>query len=244
VWRRELVEFAALFVAAGIAHLFSTMLGHRAAGWMLLVGLGGVLLVVVSLHVGWTHRHERHRHGRRGRAGDPYPPASLWRVRARVRDTPGQLAAMAAATAAAGGNIMSLNSLLDTDGTVDEIYVRMPSPVPAGTLVTALTSAGGREVTARPASMHELVDPVTRALLLASAVRDDPRGLAAALVTLLDARPVPAARKSDRETLSLFPAGGRPIRLHRPGVPFTASEIARALAILEHARVAEHVCRA
>jgi hypothetical protein len=228
------VEFAALFVAAGIAHLFSTMLGHRASGWMLLFGLGGVLLVVVSLHLWWTHRH-----GRSARPGDAYPPASLWRVRARVRDTPGRLAAMAAATAAVGGNIMSLNSLLDTDGTVDEIYVRMPSPVPAETLVTALTSAGGHEVTARPASMHELVDPVTRALLLASAVRQDPRGLTAALATLLDARPVAAARGGGRETLSLFPAGGRPIRLHRPGVPFTASEIARALAMLEHARVAE-----
>jgi hypothetical protein len=33
--------------------------------------------------------------------------------------------------------------------------------------------------------------------------------------------------------LSLVAATGQPIRLHRPGMPFTASETARALALLE-----------
>jgi hypothetical protein len=146
---------------------------------------------------------------------------------------------MAAATAATGGNIVSLNSQPDTDGTVDEIYVRMPSPVPAETLVTALTSAGGRDVTARPATVHELVDPVTRALMLASTVGADARRLPAALAALLDARLLSVASDGDRETLSLAPAAGRPIRLHRPGVPFTATEIARALALLDHARDTE-----
>jgi hypothetical protein len=230
-WRRDIVEFAALFVAAGIAHLFATALGHRASGPVLLMTLGGVLLVIVGVHLWWGHR----RPARPEEGG----PARLWRVRARVRDTPGQLAAMAAATAATGGNIMSLNSQPDTDGTVDEIFVRMPAPVPAATLVTALTSAGGRDVTARPATVHELVDPVTRALMLASAVGADPGHLPAALAALLDARLVSTSSDGDRETLSLVPAAGRPIRLHRPGVPFTATEIARALALLDHARDAE-----
>lgn len=241
-WRRDLAEFAALFVAAGIAHLFSTVLGHRAAGPEMLFGLGGTLIVIVSAHLWWTHRRERHR-----RDGGEGPAVSLWRVRARVRDTPGQLAAMAAATAATGGNIMSLSSQLDTDGTVDEIYVQMPSPVPAETLVTALTSAGGREVTARPATVHELVDPVTRALLLASAVCANPRHLPVALATLLDAHLVSSSADGDRdgrETLSLAGPAGRPIRLRRPGVPFTASEVARAFAMLDHARRAERQCRA
>jgi hypothetical protein len=250
-WRRDIAEFAALFVAAGIAHLFSTVLGHRASGPEMLVGLGGILIVIVSVHLWWTHRREHHRPGRTGdaRDGGAQPSVSLWRVRARVRDTPGQLAAMAAATAATGGNIMSLSSQLDTDGTVDEIYVQMPSPVPAETLVTALTSAGGREVTARPATMHELVDPVTRALLLASAACANPQRLPVALATLLDAHLVSSSSSSDgdrggRETLSLVASAGRPIRLRRPGVPFTASEIARALAMLDHARGAEHPCQA
>jgi hypothetical protein len=242
-WRRDIAELAALFVAAGIAHLFSSLLGHRASGPEMLIGLGGVLLVIVSVHLWWTHRHEHRRPGQSaGRHGGGAERAvGLWRVRARVRDTPGRLAAVAAATAATGGNIMSLSSQLDTDGTVDEMYVRMPSPVPAETLVGALTSAGGREVTARPASMHELVDPVTRALLLASAVRADPRCLPAALATLLDARLVSSSGgdRGGRETLSLATAAGRPIRLRRPGVPFTATEIARALGLLGHERHAE-----
>ncbi len=226
-WRREVVEFAALFVAAGTAHLFSTALGHREAGTTMLLALGGVLLVVATIHLWWSHRRDRQRPPVRQEAGN------LWRVRARVRETPGQLAALAAATAATGGNIMSLNTHHDTDGTVDELYVRMPSPVRAETLVAALSAAGGRAVTARPATVHELVDPVTRALLLASSVRLDPRRLPAALATLLDAQLV---RSGDGETLSLVSSTGHPIRLRRPGMPFTAGETARALAMLEHAR--------
>lgn len=239
-WRRDIVEFAALFVAAGIAHLFSAALGLRAFGSVMLIGLGGILLAIAALQLWWTHRHERPRTAR-GSSDGRRIAGRLWRVRARVRDTPGQLAAMAAATAAVGGNIMSLNSQLDTDGTIDEIYVQMPSPVPAETLVTALTSAGGRDVTARPVSVHELVDPVTRALMLASTVRADPRRLPVVLAALLDARlgSSPDGERSGPETLSLVSAGGRPIRLRRPGVPFTATEIARALALFDHAHQAE-----
>jgi hypothetical protein len=80
---------------------------------------------------------------------------------------------------------------------------------------------------------------VTRALMLASTVGADSRRLPAALAALLDARLASASSDADRETLSLVPAAGRPIRLHRPGVPFTATEIARALALLDHARDTE-----
>lgn len=231
-WRREVAEFAALFVAAGIAHLFSAALGHRESGAVLLIGLGGTLCVIVVANLWWTHRRTRPTHGE-----EPVRAVRLWRVRAGVRETPGQLAALAAATAATGGTVMSLHTQADTDGTVDEFYVQMPAPVPAETLVTALTAAGGRAVTARPATMHELVDPVTRALLLAASVREDAGRLPAVLATLLDAHLVHAAdRREDRETLSLVSPEGRAIRLRRPGMPFTASETGRALAVLEHAR--------
>ncbi|WP_345430731.1 hypothetical protein [Actinoallomurus vinaceus] len=243
-WRREAVEFAALFVAAGIAHLFSTALGHRESGALMLIALGGVLCAIVSAHIWLTHRHDHHRpHSSEPRPAPEtvVPAARLWRVRARVRETPGQLAALAAATAAIGGNIMSLSTQSDTDGTVDELHVQVPEPVRAETLVDALTAAGGRSVRARPATMRELVDPVTRALLLASWAGEDPDRLPVALAALLDARLAPDTGAHDgRETLSLTAPSGDRIRLHRPGLPFTATETARALALLGQAtRTAE-----
>jgi hypothetical protein len=172
----------------------------------------------------------------------PPSPARLWRVRARVRDTPGRLAALTAAIAAAGGNIMSLSSQSDADGTVDELYVQLPARVPAETLARTLTAAGGQAVHVLPAGMHDLVDPVTRTLLLASSVQAEPGRLPTALATMLDARPAPDHPHDDHETLSLRTAGGRPIRLHRPGLPFTTSETARALAMLELAGRMEDAC--
>jgi len=238
-WRREAVEFAALFVAAGIAHLFSTALGHRESGALMLIALGCVLCAIVSAHIWLTHR--RHSSESRPVSETVVPAARLWRVRARVRETPGQLAALAAATTALGGNIMSLSTQPDTDGTVDELHVQLPEPVRAETLVEALTAAGGRSVRARPAAMRELVDPVTRALLLASWAGEDPDRLPVALAALLDARLVPDTGDHDgRETLSLAAPSGDRIRLHRPGLPFTATETARALALLGQAdRTAE-----
>lgn len=247
VWRREAVEFGALFMAAGIAHVFSTELGHRESGSVMLVGLGGGLCAIVAVHMWWVHRHEPHRpHAPEPRDGNetPLPSARLWRVRAQVRETPGQLAALASAIAVTGGNIMSLSSQSDADGTVDELYVQMPAPVPVETLVSALTSAGGQAVSALPADMHELVDPITRSLLLASAVQAEPGRLPAVLAAMLNAHLMPAAEShhDGRETLSLVSTTGRPIRLHRPGMPFTASETARALAMLELALRADDPC--
>jgi hypothetical protein len=160
-----------------------------------------------------------------------------------VRDAPGRLAALAAAIARIDGNILSLSSQSDADGTVDELYVQLPAGVSAETLVGALTSAGGRAVSVLPATMHELVDPITRTLLLASSVQAEPRRLPTVLATMLDAQLVPEDGRDDgRETLSLVAATGRPIRLHRPGMPFTASETARALAMLELAGHVDDPC--
>ncbi|MFB9839038.1 hypothetical protein ACFFNX_43515, partial [Actinoallomurus acaciae] len=111
-WRHEVVEFGTLFIAAGIAHVFSTALGHRESGSVMLIGLGVALCAFIAAHLWWAHRRSR------PRDVIASPPARLWRVRAQVRDTPGRLAALAAAIAAAGGNIMSLTSQSDLGGTV------------------------------------------------------------------------------------------------------------------------------
>ena len=39
-WRREIAELAALFLAVGLAHVITTLLGHRDPGPVVLVGLG------------------------------------------------------------------------------------------------------------------------------------------------------------------------------------------------------------
>jgi hypothetical protein len=71
--RREAVEFGALFIAAGIAHVFSTALGHRESGSVILIGLGAALCALVAAHLWWAHRRSR------PRDVIASPPARLWR---------------------------------------------------------------------------------------------------------------------------------------------------------------------
>src|SRR5262245_7977141 len=101
-WRRDAVEFGALFVAAGLAHIIAAELGYQESGSVTLIGLGAALCLVVGAHLWWSHRRE-HRSQVPEHRGEG-PPGLLWRVRAQVRETPGQLAALAAAIAATGGN--------------------------------------------------------------------------------------------------------------------------------------------
>jgi hypothetical protein len=237
-WRREAVELAALFITAGAADLFASTLGHDRPGPAILLSLGFAVIVITGCHQWWAHRSRS-----RERAGLPEPapvtPApdgsGLWRVRTEVQEAPGRLAALTAVVAAIGGNIVSLNSQTDLDGTIDEFFIRLPGHVSGGTLIEGLNSAGGRATSVCPANVHELVDPVTRALHLAGQIREDPAHLAAAVAELLDAVPIAAAGaagEDDPAVLVLHRHTEQPIRLHRPGLPFTATEIARATAVL------------
>src|SRR3954452_19038293 len=103
-WRREAVEFGALFTAAGLAHVVSTGLGHRESGSVMLVGLGGVLCVIVAVHLWWAHRRDHRPYAA------PLSPARLWRVRAPGRDAPARVARLAAAAPGGGGHQPVLES--------------------------------------------------------------------------------------------------------------------------------------
>jgi hypothetical protein len=168
----------------------------------------------------------------------------LWRVRAEVDEKPGRLAALAAGLAAHDGNILGLSVQPGPGGTIDEFLIDVPSEVKGALLVKALTSAGGRDVVAVRAIMRDLVDRSTRALILAARVQASVEELPAVLAELLRADEcewVDDEREAVVEdgrlengglVLLLAGPGGCPIRLRRRDIPFTVTEVARAMAMI------------
>jgi RimJ/RimL family protein N-acetyltransferase len=171
---------------------------------------------------------------------------ALWRIRTEVDDDPGRLAALAAALAAYGGNVLGLSVQAVEGGVVDEFYVDVPSAVPEEQLMGALVFAGGRNPVAVPADMHELVDAPLRALRLADHLRHDPDDLPDVLAELLGAQEsgwLPAGDaagdadlvdENDHDTavLRLPTPSGRSVVLRRYALPYTTTEVARARAML------------
>ncbi|WP_433338135.1 GNAT family N-acetyltransferase [Spirillospora sp. CA-294931] len=161
----------------------------------------------------------------------------LLRIRTRIDDRPGRLAVLTAALARRGANILDLSVQVDTDGVVDEFVVDVPpGGADADELRRALEAAGGvgtAVVTARP---NELVDEPTRVLLLGARLRAEPHTLPAALAELLRADAaawVSSGAVQDGDGALTVPVGGRgAVRLRRAGLPFTATEAARADALV------------
>jgi hypothetical protein len=170
---------------------------------------------------------------------------ALWRIRAEVAEQPGRLAALARSLAAHQGNILGLSVQPGADGTIDEFFIDAPSTVSGTVLVQALIAAGGRHVVAVPAGMRDLVDGPTRALLLAARVRASLDELPAVLAELLSADESDWAADDSRDSLAdegILDGGGMIltlrgpdsclIRLRRYTMPFTPTEVARALAMI------------
>ncbi|NYI06043.1 hypothetical protein [Allostreptomyces psammosilenae] len=181
---------------------------------------------------------------------------ALWRVRAEIDDEPGRLAALAGALAEQGANVFGLSVQPDASGPVDEFFVEVPPEVGRYRLVEAVTVAGGRRVTVLPAEPHDLLDTPTNALVLAARLLADPESLPEVLTELLFAdegawedwdpadgdegewRDTPAPLPhpetgEDRTSLALPVYDGRRVVLHRAGLPFTLTEAARAVAMVE-----------
>jgi RimJ/RimL family protein N-acetyltransferase/predicted amino acid-binding ACT domain protein len=163
---------------------------------------------------------------------------TLLRIRTEIEDRPGRLAVLTAALARRGANILGLSVQVDTEGVVDEFVVHVP---PGGTdaagLRAALEAAGGVRTAVVPARPHELVDEPTRALALAARLRREPHALPAALAELLRADEAVWSSASAEEPaapdLLIVPIGHRRVvRLRRAGLPFTATEAARADALV------------
>ncbi|WP_243773427.1 GNAT family N-acetyltransferase [Actinomadura barringtoniae] len=167
---------------------------------------------------------------------------TLLRIRTEIEDRPGRLAVLTAALARRGANILGLSVQVDTEGVVDEFIVNVPpGGADAAGLRAALEAAGGVRTAVVPARPHELVDEPTRALALAARLRHEPQALPAALAELLRAdeaswSSAPAVAGSAEEVapdVLIVPIGHRRVvRLRRAGLPFTATEAARADALV------------
>jgi GNAT superfamily N-acetyltransferase/predicted amino acid-binding ACT domain protein len=166
---------------------------------------------------------------------------ALLRVRTEIADRPGRLARLTAALAAHGTNILDLTVQVGSEGVVDEFVVDCPKGMTADRLGSVVRDAGGVRTAVVPASAHELTDEPTRVLSLVARVQVDPRGLPHALADLLRAdeahwvnTPVMDDRTDAAVTGDLVvPVGqARAVRLRRDGLPFTATEAARADALV------------
>lgn len=227
---RELIELAALFVAAGLTDVFTDVLGHRIEGPSILIALG-VIVAAVSF--------ARHRPVRRdGAAVAPTPalaPAPalargaratvadhaggsaessgrLWRVRTMVEDRPGRLAVVAGAFAAVGANILTLEVHPVGDGVVDEFLVQAAVGVTPRHLSAAVAAAGGGQVHVESADVTALADVPTRALTLARqlAAGPEPEHLGRVLAELLGATAVTWRPSGDARDVR--GAGDAPVR--------------------------------
>jgi len=159
----------------------------------------------------------------------------LLRIRTEIEDRPGRLAMLTAALAARGANILDLSVQLDTEGVVDEFVV--DSSQEPGELTAALAAAGGVRTVAIPARAQELTDEPTRVLALVARLRVDPRALPEALAELLRADEATWLTGSqalvvEEGVLTVQVGQLRAVRLRRAGLPFTATEAARADALV------------
>ncbi|GAA4067339.1 GNAT family N-acetyltransferase [Actinomadura miaoliensis] len=169
----------------------------------------------------------------------------LLRIRTEIEDRPGRLALLTAALARHGANILGLSVQVDTRGVVDEFVVSVPDggladAAPERALAEALGTAGGARTVVVPARPHELVDEPTRALALAARLRGEPQALPEVLAELLRAHEAswttgPADDDGAPDVLTVPIGRRRSVRLRRFGLPFTATEAARADALVRAA---------
>jgi predicted amino acid-binding ACT domain protein len=245
-WAAELVELAALFMAVGVAHLFVSLIGHHADGATMLVISGAVLIVGAVIHRWWGARSRRSAARNQPHLAStlrdllemPGEDRRMWQIRTTLRDRPGSLAALSGKLAALNVNILAIQVHPTKNGVADELLVAAPQGVTVKEMAAAVDAGGGVDIVVAAADTHDLVDPPTRALDLAVRAASDARLLPDALAELLRATAVrePArtnASNVDGETMQLRDHTGAPVILSRPGLPFTAAELARAEALID-----------
>ena len=234
-WTHELTELAALFLTVGAAHLLANLLGHQQHGALLLVGSGVVLVLLSGAVRVAVHRRRKSTPG--GTAAEV--TGGLWRIRATVRDTPGQLAGLATVLGRRGVNILGVQLYPLADGVADELVVEVPPSYGARELEAAVRSGHGGHVEVTRAHVRDLADLPTRVLRLAAQVTASADALPDALVELCGpcsviAMPPADARPGlDGTTLRLPDGRGRVLVVARPMSPFTPAEYARARALVE-----------
>lgn len=158
---------------------------------------------------------------------------TLWQIRTVVDDEPGRLAALAGSLADLSVNILSVQVHPVVAGAVDDFVADAPEELTEEDLVAAVAAGGGRRAVVRPADVHGLADPPTRALQLAARLVRDPESLPLALSDLLDGSAVewsPAGAPGVEMGLR-DPRGGH-LRVRREA-RLTPSEAARARALAD-----------
>jgi GNAT superfamily N-acetyltransferase len=245
-WTRELVELAALFLAVATADLFANSLAHISRGTIVLSAMAVVLVVFAVVHHRIRHRARRpatevarpEPDTRPAAPSSAKPPdATMWRVRATVRDTPGSLAGLAASLASRAVNILSVQVQPVPDGVVDEFLVE--ARLPAEDVAAAVVVGGGWDVTVSAADPHDLVDIPTRILAMVSHDVAGGVDLARSTRTLLgecDVRWDSSGEPTDGPdgtTMRLWDPEGGVLTVTRQGPGFTPAEFARVHALLD-----------
>ncbi|WP_190823366.1 GNAT family N-acetyltransferase [Saccharopolyspora pogona] len=243
-WTRELIELAALLLAAGTANVFVTGVQSQAGGSLALLSIGAVLLVAGAAR--WWHRRRRPAEANVPAAA-PVPEVvnvqqTLWRLRASVTDTPGRLARLAGGLSALGADIRTMQVHPVAGGVVDEVLLHVPTRVSRRELIAAVETAGGCEVTAERAEVRELDDVPTRTANLAIDLVNGRTDLIRALRALLrhvavhwQEAPEPPLEVGSFTggAMCLADPGGGVLVLERPGGSFTPAEFARARAVVD-----------
>ncbi len=255
---REITELAAVFLAAGLVHLFTSAIGHVEQGSYALILLSGLLVVGDLMRARRKRRSSttdgavpppRHRGGTAppDRPEDPARPGApvedvappLWRLRVSMKDTPGRLAQLAARLAALGGDIRTVHVHPTCDGVIDELLLHVPEGVTATELTDAAEEAGGERAGAVRADVRELDDVPTRSLDQATNLVEGTAELVDVLRNLLGEIEVrwseePAdepAESFTEQALRVSAPGGGVLRLRRDGAAFTPAEFARSRAM-------------
>ncbi|MER5394427.1 GNAT family N-acetyltransferase [Saccharopolyspora sp. NPDC002686] len=243
-WTRELVELAALFLAAGAVNLAITHAPTISS--TALVVIGAFLLAAAAFR-----RSAKRPPRPEAPAAEPTPEAAevrqtLWRLRASVTDTPGRLARLAGGLAALGADIRTMQVHPVEDGAVDEVLLHAPDRITRWDLIKAVEAAGGRDVVVARADVRELEDVPTRTANLAADLVGGCTDLVQALRALLGRVDVrwqeesPEVGSFTGQEMHLTAPGGGVLVLTRPGGSFTPAEFARASAMVDLAAT----CRA
>ncbi|NYH79973.1 GNAT superfamily N-acetyltransferase [Actinopolyspora biskrensis] len=239
---------AAGFVSlTGVAQLVLLHSGLARSGALTFLITGSALLVAVALHVaGRAVIGPSRRRAGQGPPEEPItvplessPERELWRVRASVDDTPGNLAALTGQLALLDADIRTMQVHPVSDAAVDELLVHLPAGTGHDELVETVARAGAGRITAERTDPHELDDVPTRALRLAGdlveGTVEPTRALRALLgeVSLRRAQsPEADTDELDGSTMRLLHPSGGVLTLHRTAGEFTPAEFARARSML------------
>lgn len=178
-----------------------------------------------------------------------------WRVRVRLADHPGELAAVATRLSQRGCNLLGVTVLPVADdpadpagNVVDELVLRAPAALRPGELVTLIEVPGTRCVGIVAASVGDLVDAQTAVLRTATGILSGAGSPREALRQVLSADSVEIVQpdagvamgepgsvrlEADGHRATITMSAGGQLLAARQWAPFTDGELARVPALLE-----------